>query len=278
MTDRLCQALLPRLPATIRRPLYDLDAITSGIVHVGPGAFHRVHQAWYAQQWLGEDPRWGITAISLKSRALVDALRDQDGLYTLAILDERTAFEVVGSLREMLVASDSPSQALERVARPSTRLVTLTVTEKGDRLDGAGRLDIAHPDIRHDLDHPAQPRSAIGFVVAGLGLRRERRLPAVPVMSCDNLAGNGRLLAAAVRTLAAERDPGLAHWIEADVPFPCTMVDSITPATTPELVQRVAAATGLDDHWPVQREAFVQWVVEQHRAKDGPDWREPESS
>jgi fructuronate reductase len=272
VTERLCQAFLSRLPATVRRPLYDRDTVACGIVHIGPGAFHRVHQAWYADRWLAEDPRWGIAAVSLKSRELADALREQDWLYTLAILDERTSFEVVGSLREALVASDSPSVALERLASPATRLVTLTVTEKGYCLDGAGRLDMAHPDVRHDLVDPAQPRSAIGWVVAGLRLRCQRRLPAIPVMSCDNLAGNGRLLAAAVKALAAEHDPGLAQWIAAEVPFPCTMVDSITPATTPELVHRVAAATGLDDRWPVQREGYVQWVVEQHRATESPDW------
>jgi len=99
-----------------------------------------------------------------------------------------------------------------------------------------------------------------------------RQLPAVPVLSCDNLAGNGRLLAAAAREFAAQLDPGLAAWIEAEVAFPCTMVDSITPATTPALVQRVRTELGIEDRWPVQRESFVQWVVEEHEALESPDW------
>ena len=127
--------------------------------------------------------------------------------------------------------ADSQDVVSSSIAGPATRLVTLTVTEKGYCLDGGGRLDLQHADIRHDLDHPESPRSAIGFLVEGLRLRRARQLPAVPVLSCDNLAGNGRLLAAAARDFAAQLDPGLAAWIEAEVAFPCTMVDSITPAT-----------------------------------------------
>ena len=57
MTARLCTATLERLPAAVRRPRYDRSAIECGIVHIGPGAFHRVHQAWYAEQWLATDRR-----------------------------------------------------------------------------------------------------------------------------------------------------------------------------------------------------------------------------
>ena len=78
--------------------------------------------------------------------------------------------------------------------------------------------------------------------------------------------------AAAARRFAAQLDPGLAAWIEAEVAFPCTMVDSITPATTPALVQRVTTELGMEDRWPVQRESFVQWVVEEHEALESPDW------
>lgn len=272
MTARLCRATLAALPAAIRRPRYDLDRVEPGIVHLGPGAFHRVHQAWYAEQWLAADPRWGIVGVSLRSPALREALEPQDGLYTLAIVDERRSYEVIGSLRDQVVAADSPTRALQRIASPAARLVTLTVTEKGYCLGVDDRLDFSHADIRHDLEQPREPRSAVGLIVEGLRLRRDRRLRPLPVMSCDNLAGNGRLLGAAVRELAAQRDPGLAAWIEAEVPFPCTMVDSITPATTPELLSRVESALGVHDAWPVQREAFVQWVIEEHRSAESPDW------
>lgn len=272
MTRRLSAATLQGLPQAVRRPRYDRGKVEAGIVHVGPGAFHRVHQAWYAEQWLATDPRWGIAAVSMRSADLRAALLPQDWLYALAIVDEPASCEVLGSLCEVIVASEHLEQALARAASPEARLLTLTVTEKGYCLDVDRRLDLAHPDVAHDVQHRAQPRSAVGFVVESLRLRRERGLPALTVISCDNLAGNGRLLAAAAQRLAQQTDASLAAWIECEVPFPCTMVDSITPATTPELKARVLAATGLEDAWPVQREAFAQWVVEQHEARESPDW------
>jgi fructuronate reductase len=272
VSARLSRATLAALPPAVRRPCYDFERVEPGIVHLGPGAFHRVHQAWYAEQWLATDRRWGIVGVSLRSAALREALAPQDNLYTLAIVDAPSSLEVIGSLRECVVAAESPGRAVGCIASPRARLLTLTVTEKGYCLGVDDHLDFAHPDILHDLEHPREPRSAIGLVVEGLRLRREQRLPALPVMSCDNLAGNGRLLGAAVRALAARADPDLAAWIEAEVPFPCTMVDSITPATTPALRSAVASTLGVQDAWPVQREACVQWVVEEHRALESPEW------
>lgn len=272
VTRRLSTATLRDLAPDVRRPRYDRSKVEAGIVHIGPGAFHRVHEAWFAEQWLATDPRWGIAAVSMRSPDLRAALRPQDWLYALAIVDEPASCAVLGSLCEVIVASEHLGTALARAASPEARLLTLTVTEKGYCLDVDGRLDLGHPDVAHDVRQPDQPRSAIGFVVESLRLRRERGLPALTVVSCDNLAGNGRLLAAAARRLAQQTDASLAAWIECEVPFPCTMVDSITPATTPELKARVLAASGLVDAWPVQRESFVQWVVERHRAPESPDW------
>jgi len=265
-------AVLAELPDAIARPRYDLADVGPGIVHFGPGAFHRVHQAWYAQRWLAVDRGWGIVEVALHSRGLRDALRAQGGLYTLAILDRRVSYEVIGAIVEVLVAPEAPQEVLARLASPSTRMITLTVTEKGYCLDAGGELDLAHPDVRQDLERPKQPTSVVGYLVEGLRRRREAGLGPVPVLSCDNLTDNGTRLGAAVASLAAQRDPGLAAWIRDQVPFPRTMVDSITPATTDALRAQVEQATGLRDAWPVQREAFVQWVVESHRAAIAPEW------
>lgn len=269
---RLDSSNLARLPPAIHRPRYDRHAVSAGILHFGPGAFHRVHQAWYAQRWLETDPRWGIVEVSLQSHTLRDALAPQDGLYTLAALDREVSYEVIGSICDVQVAPEAPQAVLERLACRGTRLVTLTVTEKGYCLDGQGALDTGHPGIRHDLEHPYAPVTVIGYLVEGLRRRRESGTGPVPIVSCDNLADNGAKLATAVACLAGEHDPALAQWIRESVAFPRTMVDSITPATTDALRRQVEQATGLHDAWPVQREAFVQWVVEQHDAADSPDW------
>jgi len=255
----------------VAQPAYDRDRITVGVVHLGPGAFHRAHQAYYFDQLLAKDPRWGICAVSLKSPGVRDALAPQDGLYTLAQLDEETTFRIIGSIVEVLVAPEDPPAVFARLAAPMSRMVALTVTEKGYCLSSNGGLDESHPDIVHDLTHPREPVSAIGYLVEGLRRRFAVGLPPYAVVACDNLADNGWRLKAAVVAFAAKVDPELAAWIEAEGRFPRTMVDSITPATDDALRVRVEMATGLHDAWPIQREAFTQWVIEDVLGPDAPD-------
>jgi fructuronate reductase len=270
--SRLSERNLDRGSQQLLRPGYRRDATRIGTVHFGPGAFHRAHQAFYFDRLLEKDATRAICAVSLKTASLRDALSPQDGLYTLVELDEAPTLRVIGALRELLVAAESPAAVSARLCDPDTSVVTMTVTEKGYCLDGAGGLDLAHPDIVHDLEHGDAPHSLIGWLVRGLELRRERRLPPYLVVSCDNLASNGPTLRRAVLAFAARRDAGLAGWIEEAARFPRTMVDSITPATDEALRERVAQATGLEDAWPVQRERFVQWVMEEVDFAGQPDW------
>jgi fructuronate reductase len=277
LTDTLSRPLrlnavsYPAAIPGVALPAYDREKVTVGVVHFGPGAFHRAHQAFYFDQLLAKDPRWGISAVSLKSPGVRDALQPQDGLYTLAQLDAETTFRIVGSIVEVLVAPEDPPAVFARLAAPHTRMVSLTVTEKGYCLTGDGKLDAAHPDIVHDLASPREPVSAVGYIVEGLRRRHQVGLPPYAVVACDNLADNGWRLKAAVVAFAQAIDPALATWIETEGRFPRTMVDSITPATDDALRARVEAATGLSDAWPIQREAFTQWVVEDVLGPDAPD-------
>jgi len=240
-----------------------------GVVHFGPGAFHRAHQAWYFDRLMERDPRFGIAAVSLKSPSVRDALAPQDGLFTIAQLDREEAFHVVGSILRLLVAPEDPEAVLSLLASSGIAMVTATVTEKGYCLDGEGRLDLTHPDIARDL--AGHPTSVIGYVAEGQRRRRDAGLAPFAVVSCDNLADNGALFKAAVVRLAAQTDPHLADWIEAEARFPRTMVDSITPATDDALPARVETAIGAHDAWPVQRERFCQWVIEDVLPKGAPD-------
>ncbi|PPU37388.1 mannitol dehydrogenase family protein [Xanthomonas arboricola] len=254
-------ATLAHLPTTVLTPNYDPNDTTIGIVHLGAGAFHRAHQAVYIDDLLADDPSWAICAVSLHSPTVRDALRPQDGFYTLALLDGHPQLRIIGALREMLCATDEQAAVLARLADPAVRLVTLTITEKGYCLAG-DTLDLAHPDIAHDIAHPGTPRSAIGYLVAGLQQRRQHGSAAFTVLSCDNLPDNGSLLRSAVLRLAQQHDPALAGWIDRHVSFPRSMVDSITPATDDALRTQVHTHTGLHDAWPIQRERYSQWVIE----------------
>lgn len=256
----------------VKIPAYDRNSVTIGIVHFGPGAFHRVHQACYIDDVLSRDSRWGICEVSLHSTGVRDALDPQAGLYTIAILDEQSSFRVIGSVKEVLVAPESPSAVLDRMINPATRIVSATITEKGYCLSKEGGLDFTHPDIAHDLKNPTAPRTFVGFLARALRMRHDLGHGAFNVISCDNLADNGHRLRRAVLDFVRSIDASLVAWVESEVPFPCTMVDSITPATDDALRARVKEALGVEDRWPVQREFFCQWVIENKLRGPVPDW------
>lgn len=241
-----------------------------GIVHFGPGAFHRAHQADYVDRLLSDDPRWGIAAASLRSGGTIEALKRQRGRYTLATLDSRTSFRTLDAHRAFFGPDEAPAvRAL--LADPAVRIVSSTVTEKGYCLAGDGTLDFAHPDIARDLERPDAPVSVVGWLALGLRDRRAAKAAPFTPLCCDNLASNGRKLGAAVHAFAERLDPDLARWIESEVVFPDTMVDSITPATTDALRSRVRAETGFDDAVPVSREAYAEWVIEDVLQTGSPD-------
>ena len=271
---RLSQVALADLPPSIARPSYDRRAVSTGVVHFGPGAFHRAHQAAAFDTLLQQDPRWGITGVSLNSRGVADALNPQDGLYTLALLDTQVEYRVIGAIGRVLT-KDDPAAILNTLAHADTRIVSSTVTEKGYCLGVDGALDFAHPAIRADLDASRSgedwvPGSFTGWLVRGLQERRRSGLPGLTVLSCDNLTDNGRKLEAATIALAEAMDPETARWIADRVTFPNAMVDSITPATDDAVRSQIAAATGFEDAWPIQRERFTQWVIEDRFAGERP--------
>ena len=273
VTNRLNEVSLRHLPPYVTRPQYERDTVRTGVVHFGPGAFHRAHQAWFLESLLANDPRWGICAVSLRSPDVRDALAAQNNLYVLAIRDDVISCQVIGAIRELLVATENPRAVLNRLCDPATRVVTITVTEKGYCLAADGSLDLSHADIRRDLTNPGEPTTVIGFLAEALRKRRAARLAPFAVVSCDNLTDNGTRLACATALFARQFDSSLAQWIENEVFFPRTMVDSITPATTDALKASVTQALGVSDRWPVQREAFTQWVIEGGFRGETPDWQ-----
>jgi len=272
---RLDRRSLARLPPEVGRPAYEPDALAVGIVHLGIGAFHRAHQAAYTQDALGvRFGPWGICGVSLRTPDTRDRLAAQDCLYTLIERSgEAARASIIASVREVLFAPADPDAVLDRIAAPATRLVTLTVTEKGYCLDRrTGQLDADHPDIRHDAAAPVAPRSAIGYLVRGLARRRAGQGGPLTLLSCDNLPANGRALERAVLGMAELVDPTLGRWIVDQVAFPCSMVDRIVPASTAETARQAERLTGLSDDAAVACEGFRQWVIEDRFAAGRPAW------
>jgi mannitol 2-dehydrogenase len=255
--------------AKLTVPTYDRSRLTTGIVHLGVGGFHRAHQAMYLDRLMAEGKAldWAICGVGVLpgDARMRDALTAQDGLYTMVLKhpDGRLEARVIGSIKEYLLAPDDPEAVLEKMASPEVRIVSLTVTEGGYNIHHVtGEFDLDDPSVSADLADGAVPATTFGLVTEALRRRRDRGVPPFTVMSCDNIQGNGEVARRAFTTFARAKDAELAGWIEDSVAFPSSMVDRITPVTTDTDRAMVAERFGIDDAWPVVAEPFEQWALE----------------
>jgi mannitol 2-dehydrogenase len=249
---------LRRLP--IATPGYDRDGIGVGIAHFGVGGFHRAHQAMYVDRLLqrGLAREWGICGIGVMpaDRRMRDVLRAQDGLYTLILEDPDGSREarVIGSIVDYRYAPDDPEATIELLAAPATRIISMTITEGGYQVRDSG--------------------SVFGLIAQALARRRERGISAPTIVSCDNIEHNGEVARQAVLAHAELLSPDLADWVAEHARFPSSMVDRITPATTPDIVAAAERDFGVADEWPVLAEAFASWVLEDDFADGRPPLEE----
>ncbi len=257
----------------IQKPNYDRSKVKTGIVHIGPGAFFRGHEAVYIDDVLNSgDLRWGICAVDLRSRERRDALQKQDYLYSVVSqFHDRDSVRMIGSITNFLVGAENPRAVIDQMADPDVKLVTLTVTQKGYYYDSkSGQFHFNHPDIKKELEEATDPVSTVGYIVAALDKRRLDGIKPFTVMSCDNLPSNGDVLRSAVLAYAGRKSQELQHWIAGNVAFPNTMVDRIVPALTQEHLDKIAAQ-GVSDAWPIYTEPFRQWIIEGEFCNDMPD-------
>ena len=256
---------------------YPRESCGIGIVHLGIGAFHRAHQAWFTDKLLNLYPgTWSISGISLRSSNVRDQLAPQDGFYTLVENDRSgQRMEVIGSVREVICAPENQEAVLNRLCHPETKIVSLTVTEKGYCHDPAtGRLNQKHPQVISDLENKNEPTSALGYLCEALDRRWKKNLAPFSILSCDNLPSNGKVLRGLLIEFAKLRDAELADWIEDQVSCPSSMVDRIVPATTEKDRQNVQKQLSLEDQGVVVTESFSQWVLEDNFCAGRPAWEE----
>ena len=251
---RLGPDTLASLPSDVSRPAFDRRALQPGIVHLGIGAFARAHLLPLTDAAIAArgDLRWGVVGVSLRAPDTRDALAPQQGLYTLALRDAQGArLQVLGCLLQLLVAPEDEPAVVARIAAPDTRIVSLTVTEKGYHAEAGGAADL---------------------IARALQQRRARGQGGLTLTSLDNLPSNGQVLQRCVRQRAGTLDAGLAAWIDTHCSFPCSMVDRIVPRSTEADCSQVAAALGVTDAWPVVGEPFLDWAIEDRFVADRPDW------
>jgi mannitol 2-dehydrogenase len=255
---KLNNASLSEIP--IAKPSYDRSEIGIGIVHFGVGGFHRAHQAMYVDRLLemGLAKEWGICGVGVLpgDRKMAKVMADQDGLYTLIAMNPDGSRDprVIGSIVDYLFAPDDPEAVIELIAAPTTRIVSLTITEGGYFIDDAG------------------PDSVFGLVTAALARRKERGLPSPTIVSCDNIEGNGDVAREAFTAYAERTQPELVEWMKANTRFPNSMVDRITPVTTSDVIEALASDFDVEDQWPVAAEPFTAWVLDDHFSDGRPPY------
>ena len=269
MTIKLSAAALPELAKTAAVPNYQASDLQAGIVHFGVGNFHRAHQAVYLDDLFntGESRDWALVGAGVRptDATMRDKLQAQDWLTTVVEQEaDLSTARVTASMVDFLQPGDAEA-ILSKLAEPSIRIVSLTVTEGGYYIDPATQaFSKDHPDIQADAQNMAAPKTVFGLILVGLKRRRDAGTRAFTVMSCDNIPGNGHVTQNAVVGLAELADPELAQWVKANVAFPNGMVDRITPATSDRERRLLAENFGIEDSWPVFCENFKQWVVEDH--------------
>ncbi|MGI6572248.1 MAG: mannitol dehydrogenase family protein [Fermentimonas sp.] len=258
---------------------YNREEVTAGIVHIGVGNFHRAHQAFYTNQLLSDpsQKQWGICGLNLlpSDERIVKGLRKQDNLYTLTVCGSTGGDQVyqIGSIVELIWAIEEPEAGLMKLADPNVKIITCTITEGGYNVDQTTGVFIFENDlVQFDLTKPAIPKTVFGFVAEGLRRRMKNGVGPVTFLTCDNLQHNGDTAKLVFTSFIEAQDKELGAWVAENVTFPNSMVDRITPATTPDDVKRLNKKNGTQDNVPVYCEDFIQWVIEDNFIAGRPAW------
>jgi len=252
------------------------------ILHLGLGSFHRAHQAVYLQALnAAGDTRWTLAGGNTRPdmAEIIAALVAQGGAYTLETISPagEHRYQRITAIRQVIPWTADLAGLIARGADPATKIISFTVTEAGYYLDAANRLDLeSFPDLRNDLDAARAGRPGPTLYAALTAILRARmRAGAGPVtlLNCDNLRHNGdRSRAGLLQFIGLLGDTDLLAWVDTHTSSPNAMVDRITPRPTPDVRERVRAATGVDDPAALMGESFIQWVIEDRFIAGRPAW------
>jgi D-arabinitol 4-dehydrogenase len=247
------------------------------MLHLGLGAFHRAHQAWYFDCMAKKgDSTWALASGNIRpdmSQLLAD-LEAQGGCYTLETITPAGEFSYhrIDAIGRVLPWSEDLHHMVAQGRKPETRIISFTVTEAGYFLDQKGRLDLSHADLRMDVaDHGR--RTIYGAMRAILQARREDYAGPVTLLCCDNVRSNGsQFRTGLLDFLDRCGDVALRDWVRINTSCPDSMVDRITPRPPADLGQRVLQATGVADNCAIMAENFSQWVIEDDFIQGRPAW------
>ena len=255
------------------------------MLHLGLGSFHRAHQAVYLHKLIQSgDDRWTLASGNIRPdmEAVVAALQAQGGAYTLETVTpaQVRSYEHIESITKVVPHDPLLAGLIAIGAHARTRIISFTVTEAGYYLDSNDQLDLHFDDLEADLAAAEAGRAGTtiyGALTAILRQRMNNRAGPVTLLNCDNLRHNGdrvrKGLLQFVGLIANASDrTALLEWIAANTSCPNAMVDRITPRPTPDVAERVLAATGRHDAAALMGESFIQWVIEDNFVAGRPEW------
>lgn len=245
------------------------------IVHIGLGAFHKAHQAWYTMK-VDSEKQWGIAAFTGRKPAEALKLEAQGNAYTVITRGpQKDEFEVVSSISRAHDIDDF-WQLKEYLSDPNVAILSLTITESGYLLNLNGGLDRNNSLIDEDLENLNEsdyvPHSIIFKITAGLIKRYRMHGKPLAIMSCDNLSGNGVRLQAGMSEIFSYLPTEIDQWFKSNVTFPSTSVDRITPKITEADIALVQSKTGFNDSAPVVTEPFSSWIIQGSFPAGRPAW------
>lgn len=262
-----------------------VDSAPVRIVHIGLGAFHRAHQAWFTAA-ADDSANWGIAAFTGRSAAVAEELAQQDGLYTLVVRsDAGDSLSIIPSIVEAVDGADL-RRFVQLIEARQTALVTVTITEPGYRLTSDARPDTADAAVLSDIDWLKSalgagelpefgnggPQTALGRLLLGLDARRRAGSGPIAIVPCDNIPDNGDFVRDGLTALAELVSAEMAAWIRDNVSFVSTSVDRITPRTTQDDRRNVAQTSGWVDRSPVVTEPFADWILSGEFPAGRPAW------
>ena len=273
----VCNENLSSIGNKVHVPAYDRSKLDVSIVHIGMGHFHRSHFLTYLDDLLGRGlANTGVFEVDIvpADTNYISEFRKQDYLYSVLSFapDGSRELRINGPIAGYANLTEDPVSVMDHLCSPETKLITLTITEKGYCYkDDIGSLDWSDKRIIHDLNEDGQPVTAVGCLSAVLHERFLDKSP-VTIMSCDNVPENGRMLESCIMQFCQRKYPGCIDWIKENVSFPCTMVDRITPGTTADDIRSIHGIYGVEDSCPVRCESFMQWVIEDVSCTEIPDF------
>ena len=269
---------LSLLSKKVKIPAYNRSELQTGILHIGTGNFYRAHVAYFTDEILNRNnSSWGICGVGIleSDSVMYHALKSQESLYTLMVRESNGMLNIriIGSVVENLFGPENPLTVIEKMADPDVKIISLTITEGGYNFDATtGNFIMSEPAIQWDLNHTDHPKTVFGYLTRALKLRRDRGLPGITLLSCDNIQHNGNICREMLMAFMKEAEPGLTVWTDNYITFPNSMVDRITPATAQSDINNLKAQYEIEDAWPVVCEPFIQWVIEDDFANGRPSW------